>query len=319
MTRVTHLRVFWPDGNGRGQQPTLSEAFEREILPRRPFWDARTVAEYTSTLNLWAKITGDPPLSEIDDRFISRFSAELLRRPGKRAGAMLSRNTVRKHLRHLKAMLRQLGPRATRGIGLLSEIPVIEAPRPAQRPVTTFSWDQLRGLLDGAKYFQTTLTHPIASADWWRTLVVVIYNTSWRIGTALKLRWEWLDGPWVNVPAEAVKRRETGRRYYLNATTGQALATIRRDSGPIFPWAGAMISLQRWRRRIAAKVGLPTSDLYGFHCLRRTALSAIAVINPLVARIVAGHAIHDVLADHYISDQVIADTLERLPQPWCAA
>lgn len=315
MTRVTHLRVFWPDGNGRGQQPTLSEAFEQEILPRRPFWDARTVAEYRSTLNLWAKITGDPPLSEIDDRLISRFSAELLRRPGKRAGAMLSRNTVRKHLRHLKAMLRQLGPRATRGIGLLSEIPVIEAPRPAQRPVTTFSRAQLRSLVEGASFFQTPLTHPIPSGVWWRALIVVLYNTAWRIGTALSVRWEWVDGDWINVPPEAMKRREMGRRFYLNSAARRALGTIRQDSGPIFPWAGAMLSLQRWRRRIAARVGLPTNELYGFHCLRRTTLSAIAAINPIVARIVAGHAIHDVLADHYTSDQVIVDTLERLPQP----
>lgn len=130
------------------------------------------------------------------------------------------------------------------------------------------------------------------------------------------MRWEWLDGEWINVPPEAMKRREMGRRYYLNSPARRALDGIRQAAGPIFPWSGAMVSLQRWRRRIATRVGLPTNELYGFHCLRRTALSAIAAINPLVARIVAGHAIHDILADHYISDQVITDTLEPLPQPW---
>jgi len=95
-----------------------------------------------------------------------------------------------------------------------------------------------------------------------------------------------------------------------------ALDPIRRNSGRIFPWNGAMLSLQRWRRRIAAKAGIPVDDRFGFHCLRRTSLSAIAMINPLVARMVAGHAIHDVLAEHYISDDVIRATLEQLPQPW---
>ena len=143
-----------------------------------------------------------------------------------------------------------------------------------------------------------------------------MYNTAWRIGTALQVRWEWIDGNWITVPPEATKPKEIGRRYYLNQAVMAALDPIRRDSGRIFPWNGAMLSLQRWRRRIAAKVGVPVDERFGFHCLRRTALSAIAAINPLVARIMAGHAIRDVLAEHYISDDVIRATLEQLPQPW---
>jgi integrase len=312
---MTHLKIFWPEGSRSPRPLSLSEAFEREILPRRPFWDSKTLAEYFSTLNLWAQITRDPPITEIHEKVIAYFAAELLRRPGRRPGTTLSRNTVRKHLRHLKAILRVLGPKARGGIGLLREIPIIESPRAAQRPVTTFSRDQVRSLLEGAFFFQTPLTHPIASCAWWRALIIVLYNTAWRIGTALSVRWEWVDGDWINVPPEAMKRGDIGRRYYLNSPARRALGTIRQKTGPIFPWAGAVMTLQRWRRRIAERTGLPTSELYGFHCVRRTALSAIAAINPLVARIVAGHAMHDVLADHYISDQVIVDTLERLPQP----
>lgn len=128
---MTHLKVFWPDGPRQPQPLTLMEAFQKEILPRKSFWDGRTIAEYSCTLNLWAGLTGDPPLHTIDEKLIARFSAELLRRPGKRAGETLSRNTIRKHLRHLKALLRLLGPRTMRGIGLLHEIPLIESPRPA--------------------------------------------------------------------------------------------------------------------------------------------------------------------------------------------
>lgn len=310
------LRIYNPDAKSPTQN-TLTALFEKEILPRRPFWDPRTLAEYNSTIHLWEEITGDPPVSQIDDRLITQFAAGLAARKGK-AGRGLSRNTIRKHLRHLRAMLRLLGPRATRGIGLLAELPVIEWPRPAMRPITTFTMNELRALRDAASDFQTPLTAPIPSDRWWIAMVTVLYNTSWRIGTALQLRWEWIQGNLAVIPAEAHKRGDAGRRYYLNTHARQALNSIhRKDSnGLVFPWNGAILSLQRWRRRIARKCGIPDDELHGFHCIRRTALSEIAKLNPLVARIMAGHAIHDVLAEHYISDDVIASTLEQLPQPW---
>ncbi|GIX02463.1 MAG: hypothetical protein KatS3mg112_1400 [Thermogutta sp.] len=310
---MAHLRIYNPDHQ---TIYTLGELFETEIVPRRPFWDPRTLAEYASTIHLWTQITGDPPITEIDEKLIASFSATLLRRPGKHAQTTLSRNTVRKHLQHLKAVLRLLSPKSTRGIGLLKEIPIIEAPRPARRPVTVFSLTQVRSLANGGEYFRTDLTRPLPSPAWWKALIRIVYNTAWRIGTALQVRWEWIDGNWITVPPEATKPKEIGRRYYLNQAVMAALDPIRRDSGRIFPWNGAMLSLQRWRRRIAAKVGVPVDERFGFHCLRRTALSALATLNPLVARIMAMHAIHDVLAEHYISDDVIRATLEQLPQPW---
>lgn len=313
---MTTLKVFWPDdASSASSTLTLGYLFEKEILPRRPFWDPRTRAEYVSTVHLWCQITGDPPVRQIDEKTIAGFCTKLMTRRGKN-GQQLSKNTVRKHLRHLKAMLRILGPRTVRGIGLLRELPLIEMPRPIHRIVTTFTPQEMRSLASASEYFQTTLTHPVPARDWWHSLIVILFNTAWRIGTALSVRWEWINDSWIDVPAEAMKRRDCARRFYLNTASRKALDKIRCETGPIFPWHGTVTTLQRWRRRLQRKIGLPEDALHGFHCLRRTALSTIALINPLVAKIVAGHAVQDVLATHYISETVIQTTLEQLVQPW---
>lgn len=315
------LRVFWPDDTCANQSElSLCKVFRDRILAEKTFlWDARTVREYQCTLNLWDDITGDPPLEMISETILRDFTTALTRRTG-RNGQPISANTIRKHLRHLRALFRELGPRRNgKGLGLMADIPYVQMPRAVRQAPVIWTPPQLKQLAEAAKHFHPgPVTGPIPPADWWLVLLRILWNSAVRIGTALALRWEWLqpDG-WIAVPPEALKGKHTGRRFYLNTATREHLLRIQKtNDGPLLPWSATMMTLQRWRRRLQRLAGLPADEKHGFHAIRRSALSAIARLNPLVARAIAGHAQGDVLLEHYFADDVIVATLESLPQPF---
>lgn len=316
-----HLRVIWPDDwSPSSHRPlTLAMVFREQLLSRKQNeWDRRTIAEYNSTISLWEDITGDPPLGKIGDETLRAFADALARRCG-RTGP-LSPNTVRKHLRQLRAILRELGPRQNgKGMELIESIPWCPMPKPRRQPPVAWVPEDIRRLAEaGAHFFPGSATDPIPGPQWWRALLRILYNTAMRIGTALSLRWDWLDPDgWLNVPAESLKGKRIGRRFYLNAAVREELARLPRSTtGLILPWNADILTLQRWRKRLQKVAGLPTDFKHGFHAIRRAALSAVARINPLVARIVAGHSQGDVLLEYYISADVVAATLEKLPQPF---
>jgi len=308
-----HLRIFRPQD---AEPDTLVDLFRDRILPaRRGQWDPKTVAEYWATVNVWTEVMGNPAIEAVDDAALSLFVERLAERPGR--GGKISPNTVRKHLRHLRTLFRELGPRRNgRGLGILSEIPWCPMPRPRRQPPTILTPEQLARMERAADAFQPDgMTGPVPAAQWWRALLRLLWNTALRIGTALALRWEWLDGDgWVMVPAEAFKGKRSGRRIYLNSALRGHLQALPHRTGPILPWSGNILTLHRWRARVQQAAGVPADAKHGFHAIRRAALSTVARINPLAARVVAGHSQGDVLLEYYLSDQVIAAALEAMPQ-----
>lgn len=308
MTTAARLRIFRPDND----KETLATAFWERLAHK---WDARTTAEYASTAKLWAQTTGDPPLDAITDETVGFFAEKLADRQGRRGN--LSPNTIRKHLRQLRAILNELGPKRNgRGLGLIQQIPYCPLPKPRRQPPVAWTPQQIAQLANAADFFQAD-TAPIPPAQFWKTLIRLIYNTAMRIGTALALQWDWIDDTgWIAIPAEAMKGKAVGRRFYLNSATRRDLDALPRDDPHIFPWKHSTMTLQRCRRHVQKCAGLPEDDRHGFHAIRRASLSAIATLNPLIARIVAGHSQGDVLLEYYISPDVIAATLEQLKQPF---
>lgn len=222
MTRP-QFRVISFDDPGSG--PTLSDLFGEILQVKQADWDARTVAEYRATLNVWTALMDPVAVSDISEDTIAIFSQRVAARPGRRGP--LSRNTIRKHLRHLRCLLRELGPRRNgRGLGYLAEAPYIKMPAPIRRPIVAFTTKQLSALIAAADYFVPGdgATGDVPPAQWWRTLLIVLWNTAWRISTALNLRWDWLseDG-WTAVPAAYLKGKRVGRRFYLNQPARRAV------------------------------------------------------------------------------------------------
>ncbi|MHB9049825.1 MAG: tyrosine-type recombinase/integrase, partial [Pirellulales bacterium] len=91
---------------------TLSEFFRGYFLPcyaKPKRIDDKTVLEYRTAVDRWARLTGDPPLAEIHAAVCARFVDLDLSCRG-RQGETLSPNTVRKHCTHLQMVLDVAGP-----------------------------------------------------------------------------------------------------------------------------------------------------------------------------------------------------------------
>lgn len=118
--------------------------------------------------------------------------------------------------------------------------------------------------------------------------------------------------PVALLPPDATK---TGQPLllYANAECRCALQSLR-DYGDehVLPWRASPHSLHCARQRVWNRV-LPVNRRWGFHAIRRTTLNWAAGVNPLIARLIAGHSCGDTLRDHYVDPRSIADLLDCLP------
>jgi len=317
---------------------TLPEFYERFVLPvchegkdRQP----QTVRAYRGSLKLWAQITGNPPLRQIDDVTCADFAKAVSQRAGLKGAAKVSPNTVIKHCTQLQFCLDKAGPRSRGnrlGQNILPEPPYLVRPKGRHRLRDRFTLDEITAWLD---VLPTTATLPrsmrgIEPPRWWRGLIRFVYNSALRIDSAIEARREWIEvrakrgqppEHWLCLPAEATKPRQP-LQVYLNQSARLAIEMVpRSEDGRIFAfpgWPSSQSWLQELRRRQLAEIPttiLPEDRRLGFHGLRRATLHWLAERNPLVARKVAGHSGGDVLADHYVGADVVIPLLERLPQP----
>lgn len=345
--RGPSLRIFVdadtrdrPDRVSSGFSPavTLTQFYERFVLPvvlRPKDTSPRTLDAYADTMRFWARLTGDPPLGEVDDYTAAAFVEALKSQPG-RKGESLAADTVRKHCRQAQRLLNLAGPRSAanrralsrRGLfgldaedGLPIEPPLL-APPPAEsiEVEDVFTLDEIRRWLDACGAAITPRVAGIPPGEWWRTLITYIYNTAVRIGTALAVtysmhRLDERDLLWVHVSGEAIKGRKA-KRIYVNGPAAEAMRIVRRPGRElVWPWPHHRSHLDVCRRKLLAAAGIPPGRRFGFHALRKAACTEIAEHNPLVAQKQAGHAGMAMTRDHYVHRDVVAKTMERLPQP----
>ena len=180
---------------------TLSEFFAHVY---RPFVlvDAspRTIQTYAEELRTWKRLTGDPPLTELDgqdgQRLLFQFRATLLELPT-RFGTPRSINTVNKTLRHVRALFLKAGPRGWRtpeAFGLIGEPPhvrMLKAQKRYFKRLTLAELDAIYEAIPQAVYMPR-LAH-LDPADWWRAFVVVAYGTGLRLSGICGSRVEDID------------------------------------------------------------------------------------------------------------------------------
>lgn len=325
------LRLFVPGDAPPVPSLSLSQFYDAWVLPRYRLprgASPQTITQDRETLRLWEAYTGDPPLVEITDATCESFVLALGARttrpklPGQ--GRPLSPNTVRKHCTHLQLMLDLAGPRTRthrKTACLIDEPPYLE--RPPARPKPPRDALTLCEISAWLAACRTTprcrCTGSVPTGRWHRALILVAYNTGLRLGTLLKLRWEWIGAhypDWITVPPEAAKHA-AGGDFYCNAAARAALWSIQATRPLVFPWLGVEDSttwLHASRRRIQAAAGLPPARRLGWHALRKALATWLAQRNPLVASKVLGHR-GGMTADHYVHPDVVRELLEQLPQP----
>lgn len=189
-----HDPAEFPDFDDARQNRTLPQAWQEEILPDirldvgrhdDGFID-RNAPYYKITLRHWSRLMGEVPVGAIDKAALADWRDKALEQTT-RAGNPVSPETVRRHWRYLRAMLRRL-----QAAGVIGHVPTIKIParptRPGEAPVMLpATWSQL---LTGAHAWQFTSSphHPGPFVA--RGVVIGLHNTGLRAGDFFGLDWQ---------------------------------------------------------------------------------------------------------------------------------
>lgn len=338
------------DGDYRRQfdtdsAPTLSEFYYHYVEPNCLLPDAapRNLDEYRRAIRRWVEYTGDPLLEAIDQTTCSIFLTELSKRPGQRGAKRISPNTVRKTCRHLQRCLDLAGPpgRENRlGQDLYGEeeisdgngnpsrrvksrpIPFLKQPRRKRKPAEDlFSLEELDRWLAAFPRATRPQLRGVRPGQWWTSLVLVIYNTGMRIGTALLLRWGWIRGPWLMVPVEAVKGHDD-RRIWINPAAQTALDLMRpadpsgQEERLIFPWPHHRRYLDTVRENLLRLADIDPAG-HGFHALKKSLTTYLMGIDSGIAQMIAGHGDLKTTVESYTHPELarMAEVMAQVPQP----
>jgi integrase len=328
---LPQVKLFTPTvSRGLTPEMTLPEFYRQFYLPvvlEARGSASRNVDQYEQSLSLWQRLTGDPPLSQIDEITIAEFTKALWKLPGKKLGSKISANTVHKHCRTLQAILDRTGPKSRenrQGRNLISDVPYFEKPKIERRQQfdRNLSFPEIAAWLRVAGHAEAPEFEGRPAGVWWQSLIIFDYNTGPRIGTLLELLWDWKyvdeHGTWFRVPAGGAPKIKTELLIYCNAAACGALKRIQpakiAPGDHVFPMPFGESWLHHLRRQQFVSAGIFDRYDEGFHLLRRTCATEASVINSDLAKIVLGHS-GDVTLDHYLQRARLCGELEKMPQP----
>lgn len=331
------LRVFQPPveepPGGISADMTLPE-FCREIyIPhiqsRAQPAREQTIREYRTTMRWWVKLMGEPPLSRIDKYAVRRFEAQLTIAT-QASGAPLTTSTVRKHVTHVKAVLRLAGPDTgnAEGLGLIEHV-AVRLPKIRNRPKASgLTRDDVCDVLASCHRFR--LPKPSRTGVkpdlWWRGLILLLYYTGLRIGAASRLHWRDLrhdpeHGGAVLEVRDEISKHRCGQMHYLHPQAWQAVQKLRRSDLPqVFLWPScdspieqqrrnALRNLSRTHRSMIDELGIELAPKSNFHAYRRLHSTLMGQINGLASELSLGHTSGSVTREFYISPELLRESV----------
>lgn len=240
----------------------LQQLLEDVYAPLRGISD-RTVRLYDLTFAKWGEFLGrEPVLDDLEELAVAKFLAHRVRtrEPG----------TAAKD----RAQIRAVWEFAARR-GLVKTWPTIPIVRIPERVPEAWLTDELRRLIHAATQERMPVCG-IPGGDYFRALLLLLYDTGERITAARSIRWRDVRGMDVVFRAES---RKGGRRDIIrpiSEATAAALAAIRFGRGlddEVFPLDRRQDFL--WRRLgiILGRAGLPSGRKDKFHKVRKTTAS----------------------------------------------
>jgi integrase len=163
----------------------------------------------------------------------------------------------------------------------------------------------------------------VPAADWWLAFLEVAYATALRFGTLTHLEHKHLNRKTavLEVPGAIMKNRR-GKKFILPEDAMEAVGAIWQPSrGLIFKhhWNSRRGPYVAWQR-ILERAGIEWSRHVGFHMIRRTSATWVAVKGGMVAAMaLLGHS-EDYVARRYVDPTKIpghnvAAFLPPIPKP----
>ena len=142
--------------------------------------DASTRRCTLGALDTFARIMKPVRLVGIKTQTIDAFKVARRQERGKKAESKVSRATINKELRHLRAAFRKANK-----WGYLPTVPDFTFEKEPKKLPTYVAPEQFAAIYlacEGAKYPDD---QPFSAADWWRGLIAMAYLTGWRISELL--------------------------------------------------------------------------------------------------------------------------------------
>jgi len=272
---------------------------------------------YVSTLQYWEQLTDNPNIGRISDTVVARFAAALstakYRRTTFGKEYPLSDCSIAKHLRNLRALCGRLGPRV-RGdkptLNILATAPYVPVPRVDFEIKEPFSLETCRQIAASLPLFweRWDLSRRM-TLEQWRVLFAFSYYTGLRVGTIGNIEWKFLKKKngefFFDIPAKAVSKVS---KKIVKAAHPQLLEMLQgmpRDSQYIVRWPGHSKELYKCIQRMQIVAEVPEEERQGWHAVRRTHGTQLALmgLDHAIKLAQAGlhHSSSDITSTHYVS------------------
>ncbi|MDR1383194.1 MAG: tyrosine-type recombinase/integrase [Planctomycetaceae bacterium] len=296
----------------------LRELYEKHYLPMLQEYDTspRTIREYETTIDAWENALGTLDIAEVKKKHIVAFKKYLAACPGKKKGTLMSTNTIRKHLRMLNPLLvtASNGTRRCKGLGILKEVPYLDPPAETFRNATdALTLEEIAAWIAAAKTSKMPPIAGIKAGIWWENLLTFIYNTGIRIGSALKMRWSWIDFEFRTLEIRKENGVKTAYTVTLNNEAIEVLTMMFNISGytepnnHVFNWTMNLRTLYRQAERQQKLAGIPKNRRSKFHGIRKYFGSEITSKNPAAATKALRHVDPKVATNYYTNQRQVSD------------
>lgn len=298
---------------------TLRRIFEDDYAPSH-LLAPRTLSGVRQHLSQWERITGDPQILEIDRHTLNRFRNQALAE-GK------ADSTVRGWLLSVMSILNFAAePSAHQpdALGLIASAPFVRKPRPRSQPKPAATLAQVAACYRSAEAASWPRIPGVSPGQFWRTWLVVSYNTGLRRNDILfRLEWEHFE---FESDTLRFMARKTGKVHVLPVAGAlrvhlERMPTARHgrfeSDSRVFPVGRSLKQVRRELDVIAKAAGVAKITPQMIRCL-----SAIQyeIAHPGAGALLTGHAVTRVTWANYVPvPEVLREASKKLPQPWDAS
>lgn len=231
----------------------------------------RSVRLYAGTIDAWTRFLGrEPQLSDFDDLEVSRF-LQARAATTKRSGRPISANTVAKDKAQLSALWTFAAKKR-----LVEQFPSLPRTRLVHHAPKAATLDSLEAMMAAAATGRKQMYGTVPVAWFWRTLIMVAFETGERRGALVALRWSEVDleGRQITFLAETRKGRSRDIVRAISPVLAEELQQHRGTPGDlVWQYPGKPHSLYAAWDLIRKRAGV---QVRGLHSVRKASASYLA-------------------------------------------
>ena len=242
------------------------DAFDAKVLIGM---EPGTKAATLNALGHFEKVIKPGRLDRLTSERIAEYAAK--RRTEKRSkaadAAAVSKATVNKELRHVRAVLR-----IAHRWGWLPRMPHFAFLKESKRLPIYVTPDHFAAIYGACETATMPKLANRETADWWRGLLMTAYMTGWRINELIRLQWRDVDlGAATAITRADDNKGRRDEQIPLHPVVVAHLGLLQGFEPDVFPWPHDRRTLwvEFYRIQRAAGVTPAGKPLYGFHDLRR--------------------------------------------------